>query len=344
MPRVAHVVVTNGFAGAERYVCSVANETAARGWAATVVGGEPARMREALDRDIRWLPGASPAESLLSLLRAGRQDVCHAHMTYAESVALTARVTHRAPVVSTRHFAARRGMSRIGRLLAPWIASGLTREIAISQFVARNTERAPDAVIENGVPLSPLLWSVDSRVVLVMHRLEREKDTLTALRAWQDCGLANEGWTLRVVGDGSERQALAGWARAHSVREVAFAGWSRSVSEEFARAGLFLATAPAEPLGLAVLEAMAAGVPVVAAAGGGHLETVGTLPDARLFLPLDATSAAMAIRSLLPDKARAALSQQGRALVESKFTITRHVDRLLAEYEAALSGHRSLRG
>jgi glycosyltransferase involved in cell wall biosynthesis len=335
MPRVAHVIVTDRFAGAERYVCSVANETAARGWVTTVIGGSSDQMRATLERDVRWLPGRHPAQSLLSLLRAGRQDICHAHMTYAEAVALTARVVHRAPVVSTRHFAARRGTTRAGKLLAPWIASGLTRQIAISEFVAESVERAPDAIVENGVPPSPLLWDVDNRVVLVMHRLEKEKDTLTALRAWQASNLSNEGWTLRIVGDGSERRGLDDWVRANAVPDVTFAGWKQAVSDEFARAGLFLAPAPAEPLGLGVLEAMAAGVPVVAAGSGGHLETVGLLPDARLFQPLDPFSAAEAMRSFVSDDARRAASELGRAIVESKYTIARHVDRLLDEYALA---------
>ncbi len=51
-------------------------------------------------------------------------------------------------------------------------------------------------------------------------------------------------------------------------------------------AAVFLAPAPAEPFGLAVVEAMAHGVPVVVAAGGGHLETAGD--DALLFPPGDA--------------------------------------------------------
>lgn len=172
-----------------------------------------------------------------------------------------------------------------------------------------------------------------------MHRLEKEKDTLTALRAWQASNLSDEGWTLRIVGDGSQRGDLNDWVRANEVREVTFAGWRQAVSEEFARAGLFLAPAPAEPLGLGVLEAMAAGVPVVAARGGGHLETVGLLPDARLFRPLDPASAAEAIRSFVPDDARTAASERGRAMVEARYTIAHHVDQLLAEYATARSGN-----
>ena len=46
---VVHVVVTDAFAGVERYVCQVANGLAARGHRVEVVGGEPARMAAELD-------------------------------------------------------------------------------------------------------------------------------------------------------------------------------------------------------------------------------------------------------------------------------------------------------
>ena len=42
----------------------------------------------------------------------------------------------------------------------------------------------------------------------MLQRLEPEKDTMTALRAWKASRLAEEGWSLRIVGAGAERAAL----------------------------------------------------------------------------------------------------------------------------------------
>jgi glycosyltransferase involved in cell wall biosynthesis len=81
----------------------------------------------------------------------------------------------------------------------------------------------------------------------------------------------------------SQRSGLEAWVEARSVPEVSFAGWVPDVQVELARAGMVLAPAPAEPFGLGVIEAMGAGVPVVACGGGGHLETVARLSDAPLF-------------------------------------------------------------
>jgi glycosyltransferase involved in cell wall biosynthesis len=340
MPSVVHVVTTDKFAGVERYVCNTAEELARRGWDVAVVGGHPDHMPSALGSDIRWLPGATPLESFRSLMKLGRQDVCHAHMTIAETVAIVAKPLHSAAIVSTRHFAARRGSSPIGRALAPLISAKLDREIAVTEFVAESVERRPDAVIMNGIRPLPRLWRDSSRVVLTLQRLEREKDTFTALRAWRQSRMSDEGWSLRIVGDGTERRALESWVAANDVPSVVFVGWTSDVKSELARAGMMLAPAPSDSFGFGVLEGMSAGVPVVACAAGGHLETVGRLSDALLFSPADAEAAAAAVRSLLSDTRRAALSSAGRELVLNEFTVGEHVSRLLAEYETVLREQR----
>jgi glycosyltransferase involved in cell wall biosynthesis len=335
MQRVVHVVVTSRLAGVERYVANTASELADRDWEVLVIGGDPRRMPQALAADVRWLPGATPIQAFRSLARIGRQDICHVHMTFAEAVGVAGRPLHRAPIVSTRHFAAARGSSPVVRALSPLISAQLAREIAVSRFVASRMERSPDAVLLNGVPPTPCLWRASSRVVLVLQRLEPEKDTLTALRAWQASRLWEDGWSLRVVGDGSERPMLEAWAQSQRIDAVTFAGWADDAEGELARAGVLLAPAPSDSVGLAVLEAMAAGVPVAASKGGGHLETAGRVREAPSFAAGDADEAATVLRLLLADAVRQRISAASRELVATDFSIDRHVDGLLTEYEAA---------
>ena len=332
MQRLVHVVVTQKFAGVERYVANTAVELGRRGCDVAVVGGSPSQMPHLLGPEARWLPGATPREALASLVRIGRRDVCHVHMTLAEVTAIVARPVHRAPIVSTRHFARARGSARLARALAPLVSAALSREIAAGAFIAGHLERPAGLVLPNAIPLPADCWRAASRTVLVVQRLSPEKDTLTALRAWQAAGLWKEGWSLRVVGDGSERGPLEDWVRRESLPEVEFAGWVPDVEHELAGAGLLLAPAPAEPFGLVVLEAMGAGVPVVACSGGGHLETVGRLPGAALFAQQDAKAAGLLLRQFLSDDVRTKASVAGRSLVAEEFSIERHVDRLLAEY------------
>lgn len=341
MPTVVHVVATSAFAGVERYITDAALASTDKGWDASVIGGHPERMRETLGDRVSWLPGSTATQAMRSLRRLRRPHICHAHMTAAEAACLVMRPLHRAPVVATRHFARTRGTSWAGRAASPWLARGLSAEVAISNFVAKSMERAPDAVILNGVPPAPLLWKAESRTVLVLQRLEAEKDTLTALLGWQASGLSAEGWTLRVVGNGSQRSTLQEWVETKNIAGVEFADWTSDVSAEFARAGVLLAPAPAEPFGLTVVEAMAAGVPVVAAAAGGHLETVGRLGGQGLFPPRDGEALGAVLRTAVSDAARRNASSAGRALAGSALSIQEHVRQLLQLYDRVLTGTKA---
>jgi glycosyltransferase involved in cell wall biosynthesis len=198
-------------------------------------------------------------------------------------------------------------------------------------------EHPPTAVVPNGVLPSSALWQSESRTVLVLQRLEAEKDTLTALMGWRSSGLAEEGWTLRIVGDGSQRPLSQQWVDEEQVPRVVFADWTSEVSKEFAAAGMLLAPAPAEPFGLAVVEAMAAGVPVVAAASGGHLETIGLVGGPGLFPPSDPEALAAALHRLAFDPVRKEASRAGRVLAVEAFSIKESVRRLLDVYLRVLS-------
>ena len=136
----------------------------------------------------------------------------------------------------------------------------------MSRYVASHVERSPDAVILNGVPQTPCLWRASSTTVLVLQRLEPEKDTMTALRAWHTSRMVEEGWTMRVVGEGSQRAGLEAWVESERVEGVHFVGWAPNAQDELANAGILLAPGPSDSFGLAVVEAMAAGVPAAASA------------------------------------------------------------------------------
>ena len=224
------------------------------------------------------------------------------------------------------------------------IGKRLARQIAVSEYVAGQLEFPPDAVIPNAVPSSPTLWKVTNRRVLVLQRLELEKSTLTALQAWQASHLSDEGWDMRIVGSGVSEglPAILGKEPPPSRRVVCGLVDERRRRVP-ASAGLLLAPAPAEPFGFSVVEAMAAGVPVVACAGGGHLETIGLLPEAAMFARDDADQAAAALRSLLDNSARSAASLAGRKVAEDRFDVSHHVDRLLDEYRSAMEMPRSNR-
>ena len=101
---------------------------------------------------------------------------------------------------------------------------------------------------------------------------------------WAKSRLADGGWRLLIAGSGSLETPLRELAKALGVEDcVSFLGHVADTDSLLRDAAVLLAPAPAEPFGLSVAEAMAFGVPVVAARGGAHPETLG--PDGRYFEP-----------------------------------------------------------
>jgi glycosyltransferase involved in cell wall biosynthesis len=321
------------FAGVERYVASVAGALAARGHHVTVIGGDGTAMRAAVsNRSVTLIPAATTRNVAAGLARhARRADIIHVHMTAAESAALAVTPILRAPILATRHFAQRRGSSLAGKAVAPLIARMLVEELAISEFVAASVG-TPVTVLLSGTPRSSAI-DPSGRVVLVAQRLEREKNTHEVLDAWQRTGLVSAGWELMIAGDGSERKALEMHAARAGIDGVRFVGLRADVARLRASAGVFVAPAPAEPFGLSVVEAMAQGLPVIAAAGGGHLETVGRAAPELLYPPGDIPRFAKRLTELACDVGeRRRLGTKLRHAQRQFFDLDRHVDRLVGIY------------
>jgi glycosyltransferase involved in cell wall biosynthesis len=247
-------------------------------------------------------------------------------MTTAEGAAWLSRPLQRAPIVATRHFAAERGSSTAARTLARVTTRVISQDIAISNFVAE-TIASPSVVIPNGVAdrdQAPL----DSPTVVMLQRLDTEKAPDVGIRAFALSGLADEGWHLVVAGQGTLRSSLLSLVdELGMTRSVDLVGHVAETDELLAGASVLLATAPREPFGLSVVEAMAHGLPVVAADGGAHTETVGN--DGLLFPPGDPRAAATALRRLADDRTlRHAVGTALRRRQQDRFTLSRHIDRL----------------
>jgi glycosyltransferase involved in cell wall biosynthesis len=168
---------------------------------------------------------------------------------------------------------------------------------------------------------------------LVAQRLEPEKHTRDALEAWRASGLASDGWILRIAGDGSERGALEREAIDRELLAVEFLGHRADLPDLRRVSGILLATAAREPFGLSVAEAMAAGMPVVAAGSGGHLETVGAARPDLVYVPGDPHAAARTLRTLADDlEARRSAGHDLRAFQQRELNLDRHVDALVELY------------
>ena len=331
--RVTHVVRSDGFAGVERYVCDTATELERRGWEVTVIGGDPDLMPQALPPAARFIPARTTAEVARAIWASGPTQVLHTHMTAAEAAAALQKGLRFERWVTTCHFARPRGSSSLGRAIRPLIHRRVDVQVAISRFVADAID-VPSIVIHNGVPASTEPPRDRDRTVVMMQRLEAEKDTAIGLRAWAASGLGGDGWRMRVFGRGSELDRLEKTCTDLGVTSsVSFEGFAVESRRVLAEAGLVLATAPAEPFGLTVVEAMAEGAAIVAADGGGHREALGD--RASLFTPGDVDAAAHALLTLADDPDRRAhMGEELRQRHHDLFSVAHHVDQLERLYRA----------
>ncbi len=337
--RIVHCISSAAFAGVERHVALLAAGQAAAGHPVAVIGGEGRAMHAAFGgRSVLHREASSVTEVIRELAAFRHSDIVHAHMTAAEVAATVAPAVRSRPVVATRHFAQRRGMSRSGRLVAPVVARRLAAQIAISGYVAQAID-GPSTVVHPGVLDAPPVAPEDRRrTVLVVQRLEREKRTEDAIEVFASSGLADQGWRLTIAGDGSQRRDLADLARRRGVGPVTdFLGHRRDVPALMRSAGLLLAPCDIEGLGLTVLEAMAEGLPVVACAAGGHLETAGVAPGSALYPPGDLSRGAGLLCGLAADEQqRRRYGQALRDIQRRRFTVEAQVAGTDAVYRSAL--------
>jgi glycosyltransferase involved in cell wall biosynthesis len=106
----------------------------------------------------------------------------------------------------------------------------------------------------------------ETRLVLMVGRLEPQKDWWTFLRVARHLEQREKyPVAFLVVGSGSQESELRQYARSHGLHNVVFLGHRTDIPMLLNQADVFLFTSRYEPFGIVVVEAMAAGCPVVAA-------------------------------------------------------------------------------
>jgi len=229
----------------------------------------------------------------------------------------------------------------IERLAAPLA----DRVITVSEFSRRLALEAGIGparhirCVPNGVPdVAPSLRARPCRgtpTMIVVARLDAPKDPRVLLRALAT--LRDRSWTLEWVGDGPLREPAEHLAEHLDLADrCRFVGARDDVAQRLARASLLVLPTRHEALPLTVLEAMRAGLPVVASAVGGIPEAVLDGVTGRLARPGDPAALALALAPLLDDpSARRCMGDAGRRRYEAQFSFAR-------QYAATLDIYREL--
>ena len=207
-------------------------------------------------------------------------------------------------------------------------------------------ERVPAhkiAVIPNGLDLDlhrPRSTERLARRVAVVANLRPGKGHDTLIDAAVEVLRCRPEATFEVIGDGSERERLIAQADSRQVRRAfSFVGQRDDVPARLAEADIFVLPSRSEALPNAVLEAMAAGLPVVASDVGGIPELISHDRTGLLVPPGDPAALAAALLRVMNEKGLAArLGEAARVAAETHFSFDRMVTAFDACYTSALAG------
>jgi L-malate glycosyltransferase len=150
---------------------------------------------------------------------------------------------------------------------------------------------------------------------------------------------------FQIVGNGPRREALESLVRARSLDgTVEFLGHREDVPQLLAAADVFVLPSRSEAFPNGAIEAMAAGLPVVASSVGGLLDLIEPERTGLLVAPENPDALATALRRIFTDRAFAArLGRSARAHVHQRYSFERMVASFEELYLAGL-GARSVSG
>lgn len=299
---------------------------------------------------------------LANLMRRQRIDLVHTHLYHANLYGRLAALRVGLPAIATVHNTYHR--TKLHRqLINGLLARASARVIAVSDDIRRDLvrhDRIPEhkiATIENGLDVSRIASALpreDARARLGIRdesfalgcvaRLEEQKGHRFLIEALgllvkEVPGISGK-MKVFLVGDGRLRNELERRASSLGVQDiVCFLGTRHDVADILRALDGYVLASLWEGLSVALLEAMAAGLPVIASDVGGVSRVLGN-GECGLKVPSgNACALARAIRQLYeqPAERRAALGEQAKKRVRQDFSLEAMMQRLASIYAEALA-------
>jgi glycosyltransferase involved in cell wall biosynthesis len=277
---------------------------------------------------------------LIKILKAEKPDIVHTYMFAANSYGRIAAIIDRVPVI----IASERNLVEIGKdknkfdiyidkLLAPF-----------SQGIICNSDKASKSLVEkysfngskvftvhNGIDASPVRNGISNRIKIIgtvgslypqkNHSLFLDMAKIVLERS------ENKDIKFLIVGKGPLRNELERCSKALNIESnVAFAGEREDVPELLQTMDIFVMTSLYEGLPNAIIEAMAAGLPVIATDVGGNSELVINRETGFLCRSNDAKALAEKVVSLINNEQEAKrMGKNGKKRALSEFGVERMI-------------------
>ncbi|CAB3389583.1 Glycosyltransferase family 1 protein [Kyrpidia spormannii] len=365
MVKLLYLITRSEQGGAQTHVLDLIRGFRGRAEIVLGIGEEGYLAEQARDSgiDVHVLPQlvqpVSPAKDWLalgeinSLMRKVQPDLVHAHSSKAGLLGRWAAYRIGVPVVFTAHgWAFADGVPWRRKIVATvserragrWCERIITVSEA-DRILALRHRIADENIlvtIHNGIADTPRRAEpshTDEPHIVMVARFARPKDQSLLIRALE--GLNGE-FSVSFVGDGPTRREMEALAANSSVRHrITFLGAREDVAELLAKAHVFVLTSNWEGFPISILEAMRAGLPVVASDVGGVCEAVVDGETGYLVPRGDEVTLRDRLKRLItgPDL-RARMGQAGRRRYEQHFTLDKMLNRTWQVYEEVLREHR----
>lgn len=355
MTRVVHIVTTLAIGGLEKVVLDLVRFGTPGQFETRVVCLDESGVLAdefaslGVPVDVIGTDGSVPARilRLARLLRTLRPDVLHTHNPQAQlHGSLAAALAGVRAVVHTRHgreYLERPALASLGRIAARWTS----RVVAVSEdaaTVAREIEGVPERklrIVHNGIDpghfaLHPPREPLKPWRAVTVGRLSPVKDQASLLQAMRRVVDVVPTFELDIVGDGPLRGELESLAGRLGLRDrVHFRGYHGDVRPMLADADVFVLSSLSEGVSIALLEAMASGLPAVATDVGGNREVVVPGQTGYLVPPrAPDVLAAVMLRLKADPVGLERMGRAARARVEAHFnlpTVVREYEQLYLE-------------
>jgi len=292
------------------------------------------------------------------LITSTRPALVHTHLLPATQVGLAAAVLESVPAVTTVHFTldcvrANFLLRRMNRFSYRFYQRIIAISEAVRDSILHNCNIRAErvVVVHNGVDfdrtaIAPGLREATRRElglgdhVLIgsIGRLDPAKGYSLLIDAAARLAGTFGNIRLLLVGDGPERALLERRAAKLGIADIViFAGTQPDPAPYLAALDVFVLPSVSEGLGLSIIEAMAAGLPVIGSSAGGIPEVVSDGETGLVFRSGSASELASCIEWMIrnPDL-RSRLAAAASEQVRSRFDIYGHAARLYAEYAAVI--------
>ena len=357
---ILEIIGDSSLAGAHRHLLSIIENLDLDKFKIHVItppgplAGEIKDLKRKIDTDIIAMRSRSDFLAIRKIrqhIKHIKPDVIHVHGTRAGALGRLAAIGLNIPVIYTehlwtKHYTINNVFIRWCHMVGYWFLDLFTNvNIAVSHAVKEflidnNISRTEKIkVIYNGIAdtnLKAKVFQSDKEFVIAsVGTLNRIKGMQYLIRAMDRVHQEFTEAKLEIIGDGPFKNKLVKEVEKYKLKKIVkFVGFTNEVEKYLTKFDLYIQPSLSESFGLAIVQAMNIGLPVIATNTGGIPEVVTDGKSGVLVKPADSKELATAIIELLRNPKRGKImGEMGRQDVRIKFNLEDMIDELESVYE-----------